>query len=196
MMQNPIFCIIGERGAGKTLCATALVVSYTEVDKMKAITNYKTFGIKNCENRAFSWIKSHLDEINDTVLVIDEAHVGADAYEFFHSGVKALTDWITQIRKRNVTLFVITQRFETLAKRLREQVNYIIQVTETEVVGQPLVEIFDRGKAVGDDFVRDFILKGRQYFNKYDTNEIITDSTDDEKVKNPTKSPVTKKSSK
>lgn len=195
-MQNPIFAILGERGAGKTLLARGLAEMYSARDGIKVITNFKTKGNALIENKPFSWIKNNLESLYDCVIFLDEAHVGIDSYEFLHTSVKALTDFITQIRKRNVTLFVITQRFDTLARRLRIQTNYFIQVEETDIPGRPFVTIYDASQPAGHDFVKELDYNGIPMFNKYDTNEIIFDDTEADDTKEEVKNPTKKKSSK
>jgi hypothetical protein len=192
MMEFPRIAIVGFTGSGKTLFATAMAVDANVNEGWDVIANYK-INAGTIQHRDFAWIKEHLDEIHDCILILDEFHVGGDAYDFFKSDVRALTDFATQLRKRHVYLVVITQVFDQMASRVRKLIDTTIQITPTDVAGVSEVQVYDMHRAMYDDLIKQFVFDGRKYFGRYNTDEIITDDTGKKKVatksKKVTKSP-------
>ena len=130
MVKYPIVCILADRGEGKTLLATALAYTYHTVDNLKIIANYTLKGLPFTKMSA-EQIAELADDPrdtthNDSIVLLDEGHMGADAYEVFHKRTKGITTLATQLRKKRIHLFYTTQRFNTIAKRLRQMTNYII----------------------------------------------------------------------
>jgi GTPase SAR1 family protein len=60
----------------------------------------------------------------DGLLVIDEIQEGSDAYRFLNSNVMRLNRFVSQVRKFDLDLFVITQRESFISRRLRILLNY------------------------------------------------------------------------
>ena len=174
-IDPPIVCVLGERGDGKTLVMTALGYLYISVDNLKLFSNYHLYDIPYTF-RTFDDVASFPDELRDGVILLDEAHTGLDAFDFFKQRVKDLTVFITQLRKRNLTMIVSTQRFQTLVKRLRRMTNYIIEVNKTKEAGVIQCRTFDLQKEEEESFIKEFMLDGKQFFKMYDTNEIISPS--------------------
>lgn len=171
-IDPPIICVLGERGDGKTLVMTALGYLYLKVDNYVIWSNYHITGYPS---RYFNFeeLAEFPEDLRDAVVLLDEAHIGADAYEAIFGRVKSITNFITQLRKRNVTLLYSTQRFLTVAKRMRNMTNYTLEVEKTDIKGIIDCMVYDRQLPYGDDFIKYFRLDGRQFFNMYNTNEII-----------------------
>ena len=181
IMEYPIFCVVGDRGEGKTLTATALAYLYHTIDHQQVISNYT---IKNMDATkiTFKELYGLWQNLKDCVIVLDEVHIGADAYNFFNKNVRDLTEFITQLRKRHITLIMTTQRVQTLAKRLRDMIDYTLQCTKLNdsLIG---IQVFNMRVPDDESFVKEFAIDGTQFYNWYDTDEIITLEKEPEKPK-------------
>jgi hypothetical protein len=171
-MRYPNALILARRGCGKSLTARAMAQRYHDVDHMKILTNMTMYKLKNYERKKFSEIKEMLDDLFDCVLIIDEGHKGSDAYNFFRKDVRKFTDWLDSLRKRRITLILISQTYNKLAKRYREDCEYIIMPKRLENdIFQ--VEVFDLTKGDGEDLIQTFFINGKTYYPLYETNELI-----------------------
>lgn len=170
-MQYPIICVLGRRGSGKTLLMTAIAHDESKAGT-KIFANYRLFGIP-CTNITWEMLLDMPDWLHDGIILLDEIQMGADAYEIFKKGNKAITKLATQIRKRKLTMYYATQVFTMATKRLRQQTNYIIEVTATTVQGLSHVRVYDHMQEITGEIIREFDFDGRLYYNMYDTNEII-----------------------
>jgi len=176
-MQYPIIGIVGRRGHGKTVFATALAIESLN-EGYKIFANYK---LKIEHTRlTLAELAELPPEIHDCVVIMDEFHMGADAYDFFTQRARGLTKFVTQLRKRRVTFIFTTQYMQQVAKRIREQTDYIIMMRP-----EP-----PRNSGVFSAYVRDPHLPYHEQiinhikedltsvFPFYDTTEII-DITDE-----------------
>ena len=167
---DKVVMLIGDRGTGKTLFAVSLAKYYSDND-IKVFTNIKLKGIPYI-SVTFTDIASFPDWLHDGVIILDEMQVGADSYTFFKSNTKGITDFITQIRKLNLSFIYITQNFTTIAKRLRMQTNYSYQFTKIDS-GIAQIDIFDNMGYYA--LINTIIFNGREFYGYYDTKQIITD---------------------
>jgi len=60
----------------------------------------------------------------DGLLIIDEIQEGSDAYNFLNQDVQKLNHFISQVRKYDLELIVVSQRLSFISKRLRQLLNY------------------------------------------------------------------------
>ena len=60
----------------------------------------------------------------DGLLIIDEIQEGSDAYNFLNQDVQKLNHFISQVRKYDLDLIVVSQRLSFISKRLRQLLNY------------------------------------------------------------------------
>ena len=176
--QSPINLILGERGAGKTLLAVGMGTLLQKTG-LKLVSNV-TFHSLPYRRMTFAQFVAEAENIRDCVAIFDEFHVGADSYKWWNQKVAVITEFLTQTRKRNVTMILTTQRMDTIASRARKMVDYVYQVEAgQDYEGQVYCEVFDRRKPEPDDFVRAFVYDGRPLFDEYDTNEIITTGSEE-----------------
>src|SRR5690606_5494322 len=113
---------------------------------------------------------------------LDEVHIGMDAYKFFNQNVRDLTEFITQLRKRHITYSMATQQVQTIAKRLRDMIDYTLPCTKVNesVIN---IQVFNMRVPQDESFVKEFAIDGKQFYNWYDTDEIITLEKEPEKPK-------------
>jgi ABC-type multidrug transport system ATPase subunit len=171
-MRYPSTTILGNRGAGKSVTARMIAQQYHDKDNLKIISNMTMYGLSNYERKKFSEIKELLPDLFDCVLIIDEGHKGSDAYNFFTKDVRKFTDWLDSLRKRRITLFLITQNFNKLAKRFREDCEYIMipKKMKNDIYQ---VQVFDQSKGFGSDLIKTFFFNGNSFYRLYETNELI-----------------------
>lgn len=177
-MQYPITAILGDRGAGKTCLMTFLAYAYYKEGKT-IFTNYELYEIPH-KRITLVEMKQLPDYLRNSVVLIDELHIWADAYEFMGKSAKALAKFGTQLRKRKVDFFYTTQIFTQVPKRLRDQTNYHIIMRNTKTIGVFKAIVIDRFNA-SQKVVNSFEFDGKPFFNKYDTDEVI-DVEDEEEA--------------
>lgn len=175
-MLYPITAIIGDRGAGKTCIMTALAEAYHKEGK-RIFTNYHLFHIPYTKITLEEMIKLP-DHLNNSVVLIDEIHVWADAYDFMGKPARALATFATQLRKRKVNFYYTTQIFTQAPLRLRRQTNYFMAMQNTAKQGQFKTQIIDRFNS--NTIVNEFYFDGRPFYDKYDTDEVIVVDEKDE----------------
>lgn len=169
MTKYPRIAIVGDTGTGKTLTMTMLAKEYQKAG-LKIFSNFTLYGIEY-EEIEFNDIVDFPEYLHDGVILIDEAHIGTDAYAFFTARVKEITKFATQTRKRRLIFIYTTQVLTQVAKRLRDLTTYIIYCQETITAGIIYLEIHDRNP--DDSFIQGKVFDGRSYFDNYDTDEII-----------------------
>lgn len=170
-MNYPIFCVLGDRGAGKTCFMTRQAKHYAD-EGMKIFSNYHLIGI-DYQPISFAQLAILPDYLENAVVFLDEIQIGADAYEIFKRSNKAITKFATQLRKRKITLYYSTQVFTMATKRLRQQTNFIIESHVTQTEGLFRIMVFDKNLPPKQQFINEFIFDGRPYFPMYDTDEVI-----------------------
>ena len=170
MIEYPIVCILGRRGSGKSLFGVRLAEQY----HLNGITIFSNYNMTIPHyDIDFSELATFPDYLHDCVIFMDEMHVGSDAYDFWKTRVKNITDFITQIRKRRITLYYMTQVKTQVAKRLRQQTDYIFQCEKMDYPDIFRVDIFDNYEIAPDDYIRTIIYNGKQYYDMFDTNQLI-----------------------
>jgi len=147
MIQFPIIAVLGIRGDGKTLTTTVLAKQYEE-QGINVFCNYTLNDIKY-RKVSFETIAKFPPWLKDGIVIMDEAHIGLDSYAFFNKRVKDITKFVTQLRKRRLVLFYTTQVFRTVALRLRQQTNYIMDCRRTDTIGIVNVFVYDYSQPDG-----------------------------------------------
>jgi len=172
-MQYPIIGIVGRRGFGKTLFATALAIE-TANEGYPVFANYKLKGIKSAYI-SLTELAELPPQIHDCLVIMDEFHMGADAYDFFTKRTRSLTKFVTQLRKRRVTFVFTTQYMEQVAKRIRTQTDYIIMVRPEAPRGSGIFSAYVRDPHLPyeEQIINCITENFTEVFGYYDTSEII-----------------------
>lgn len=168
--EYPRIALIGDTGGGKTVTLTALGKMYAQMG-YKIFANYTLIDTEY-EHIEFNDIVDFPEYLHDGVILIDEAHIGTDAYAFFTQRVKEITKFATQTRKRRLIFIYTTQVFTQTAKRLRDLTTYIIYCDTTEIKDLFRLMVHDR-TIDNQGYLKTLYLHGRPFFKYYDTNEII-----------------------
>jgi len=173
-----IIAIVGAIGSGKTLFMTRC--AYKEYIKNKErvenkhvqiITNYKLKGIP------FRTIKANeMFELKSTLInsrmFIDEMHIFMDSRSSQSSNNKALTHFILQTRHLDTHLYFTTQDIGQVDIRLRRQLDLLVHTAKTAYEGLYKITIYDYTDMMNITNVVK-VYDGRNYYNMYDTKEII-----------------------
>ncbi|MEM0173574.1 MAG: ATP-binding protein [Sulfolobaceae archaeon] len=174
---NKIVALLGRRGVGKSNHAISFLYYYYQQGRTIYSNIWLSFPYKKLE---LEMIKTLPEELNDSVIFIDEIHMWADAYKFFSKNSRSLSTLATQLRKRNITLIFTTQFLTQTVKRLRDQVDYLLLLEKYKPYdpsynGWAKVVVLDATAPSGRDYLDEYIFDGRAYFNMYNTNEIVLD---------------------
>jgi len=169
------FGIIGDRGSGKTNLLTAILHDQyangkTIISNFHLSFPYTLMG--------FSDLIKLGPEIHRATIGMDELGRGADSYDFFLHDVRRITTLISEIRKRECIVWYTVQRWNLIAKRLRDQTDGFILCVDADQGHPP-----EKGRCQGlfnltfinSDFhvVRRARFDGRPFWDMYDTEEII-----------------------
>lgn len=175
--------IIGDRGAGKTCYLTSLLRRH-HASGQTVVSNYH-LNFPHVK-MAFQDIRALPKELHRTVVGLDELAIGADSYDFFSKSTRELTTFVAEIRKRQCIVYFTTQRFSMIAKRLRLQTDGFIFMEDVDKNAPLKFGQIHRDVCAGvfniywaDSNLRIVNRKsflGRNYWDMYDTDEIIRDA--------------------
>jgi len=182
-MDYPLIAVLGNMGNGKTLFTTFYALLYNEFCKQNDIkgTVFSNYNINmdNYKKVSPAEIIKFPEWLRNGILILDEIHSsGGDAYNFLSELSKGLTTFITQIRKRNIMLIVTSQRLGFVNIRIRELLNYIIEVRKEDYTLENGSHSFISNISVrnlNDYFMtKELKLDLTGMFPYFDTNEIIS----------------------
>ena len=166
VVEYPIVALLGDRGDGKTLSLTTLAKIYSNAGA-NVYANFDLYDIEYT-HIDFTDLIDYPEYLHDGVILLDEAHIGADAYAAFESSVQSITKFATQTRKRRLTIFYSTQVLTQTVKRLRQLTNYIYECQGSDINGVIIIDVYEKYEY---RYVKTIVLDGRKSF---ETNEIIT----------------------
>lgn len=174
-VQFPLVAVLGDVGTGKTVTLTALADTYAKAG-YNVFTNFTLNGISHTKV-TFKEVIEFADHIEGGVLLLDEGHIGMDSKAFWTQLSRDMNKFITQRRKREISMYITTQNFMSLTKSVRTLANYVMECSyleHTKKSGE-VVHVVQLDNRDRDTFE---LLTTKQYiatpyFDKYDTNEII-----------------------
>ena len=170
--------LIGDMGSGKTCFATAILKMNHDTGR-KVGANYK-LGFES-ELMSFAELKEFPAKFYQMDYVADELGTGADSYEFMGEQAKNIGKLVTQVRKRECRVYYTVQRFNFIARRLRQMTDGFIMFRDLDSHLDHLVKDFVCAGLFELEFLdadmrrtRDNeIFDGKQFWHLYDTKEII-----------------------
>ena len=179
--MHGFYLAIGRQGSGKTAFITKLLVDNYSNDK-KVYSNYTLFGI-DYEKITFNdrrnknaidildVIKDNPNYFNNSIMLLDEIHLYFDSRDFMKNNNRIIQNFFSQLRKRNILLLATTQYILHLDIRIRRQALAVFQMANLRdgIFRVDVHEIdgyFTR-------FLRSELVNLNDYFNYYDTNELI-----------------------
>ena len=170
-----IVMYVGRRGAGKTTAMIKDALNYHSCG-WRVITNMESVPFADEVVDSMDVIQMiDREDVNDCVLVLDEIQTIIDSRRSASKHNVSFSNFIQQIRKRNIIVIATTQFFDTADKRFR---------AHTDVLAYPSKEVFDDGTMVitvkyVDRTAMD-VLEGvgmvsfiaNDVWNYFDTNEL------------------------
>ena len=174
-----IILYTGRRGAGKTLTMVKDIIQFYN-NGWKIVTNVEIEGIE------YELMKSEdivaLDKntgLNNAVLVIDEIQVLFDSRRSSSNSNKSFSNFIQQIRKRNMILLCTTQFAGTTDLRIRQHTDVIVRPKfnkEYLIIDAVYYDVTATEDAMmGEEqmIYRRVVFDARYVFNRYDTRKTI-----------------------
>lgn len=107
----------------------------------------------------------------DAILIFDELHIAADAYDFLGASARILSTFITQVRKRGIVFIGVTQHLNQVVKRIRNHLQFVIDVQKTDLEGVSYAETY--GGRLGDELLKAQYIDLKPYFDRYDSRQLI-----------------------
>lgn len=163
-----LICICGDVGTGKTTLATYLAKG----------ANREVYANYTIRDERFHQLEPHmLAEVEDAVVVIDEAYIWLEARTSSKDLNRFLSYILFQSRKKRIDIILTQQLFGTVDVRFREMADYVILATRDgrdfhyKVLKQ----------SVTNPVVKDFVITyedALKIFPFYDTLEKIPFSND------------------
>jgi archaellum biogenesis ATPase FlaH len=180
--MHGFYLAIGKQGSGKTLFITKLM--YDSLNNRTVYSNYTLFGVPFQKITLGSEIEKERGSIDilealtenpnyfdNSIMLLDEIHIYLDSLDFMRKNNRKLQVFFSQLRKRNILLLATTQYIMNVDIRIRRQCmnvfemshlkDNIFKVITHEIDGYYTEEISDK------------LVNLAEYFNLYDTNEII-----------------------
>ena len=177
-MNSKIVLYKGRRGAGKTLTMVKDGLSYY-LDDVKVYRNfYAAFG-KYIDNDEILKLDKK-STLNNCVIMIDEIQIFFDSRRSMAKANVLFSNFIQQVRKRNITILCTTQFTNTIDLRLRDHVDIMVSPRYINYYDYDLVEVYYRDITFADDEFMGGIIPTTiilynpvPLFNLYNTEEMI-----------------------
>lgn len=168
----------GQRGCGKTLTMIKDGYNYWKLG-YKILRNFKCKFGKYIDNETILTLNK-LSNINNCVLMIDEIQIFFDSRSSMRKSSIGFSNFIQQIRKRNIILLCTAQYTNTTDLRLRQHIDImaypkfkksynVCKVTYIDLTSLE-DEILGRIKALR---FREIVYNAKPLFKYYDTKELI-----------------------
>jgi hypothetical protein len=176
--MSKIILYKGKRGAGKTLTMVKDGLQY-HLNKFKVYRNFKApFGEYISEDNILKLDKN--SKIKDAVIMMDEVQIFFDARRFMKKQNISFSNFVQQIRKRNITLLCTTQFSNTIDLRLRQHIDivaypkFIKELNVCEVVYIDVTSIEDTiFSGVVEPIYVKIVYNAIPIFKLYNTQEMI-----------------------
>lgn len=169
-----IVVFIGNLGSGKTLSMTKFL--YADFLKGKRImANYGLkFPYEKIDfNKAYELLQD--EDLKRVSIGVDEAHIFLDSRSSSTKKNKLISYFLLQTRKRSINLYLTTQYFNQVDKRLRQVTDKLIICSKIKLNSGLLFE----NDVYKKNMLGEFEPQARLFYNPqnfyklYDTNEII-----------------------
>lgn len=128
--MHGVIYIIGDKGSGKSTMAVGLAkIEYDAGSKV--VSNFALNF-----NHIYMTIKDMAelpDELINAVIIIDEAHMGANARTPFNKDNQQLISLVSQLRKMQSKILLISQKYKKVDKQIREDADYVITMFKYDI---------------------------------------------------------------
>lgn len=170
-----ILAFLGTRGRGKTLSLVKEAYDYYR----KGYSIHTNIKLNSDYFKTWHWLtgKQLIDyvkgekQFKKAFFLLDEVHVYMDSRSGMSNKNKIISYFVLQTRKRNVKLGYTTQFYHQVDKRLRDPTEIKVicnnyQIDSGQMQNNIVYDLCE-GKVFQDRFM------GSDYFEYYDTNEIV-----------------------
>lgn len=114
----------GQQGSGKTLLMMHLVKQiYEQFPDVLIVSNINIYGIPSIPYRGIEDFEKYKNGNKGTIFIIDEVHILFNALESAKMPLSTMQVW-AQNRKNKRLILVTSQRFNRVAKGIREQTTW------------------------------------------------------------------------
>lgn len=168
----------GARGRGKTLSMVKDAYKFYTLG-YKILSNFMLkFGERITSEQLLALNRD--SNLFDCVLVIDEAQLFFDSRNFGKESNKTFSNFIQQIRKRNIFILFTTQYANTVDLRLRQHIDVVAYPYYDKLTGICLVNYYDLSLLEDMDYVElgeldpvSIVYDAKPLFSMYDTREML-----------------------
>lgn len=175
--------ILGDRGSFKS-CFMTSRLAHDARQGRPIIANYQLYfppqyPVLYLPFEQIAKLASKTNALKNASIGFEELGIGADSYDFFESQPRAITEMIAQLRKDRAICYYNDQRFNKVAKRLRDQTDGYFLCEDVDRQINPGPSHRDTCKGIahitqldGDmDYMRDFYFDGKPWYSFYNTDE-------------------------
>lgn len=173
----------GARGRGKTLSMVKDGAEYF-LEGYKVLRNFECSFGEPIENDQILELSKD-SELNNCVLLIDEIQIFFDNRRSMTKQNITFSNFVQQIRKRNIIILCTTQYSNTIDIRLRQHLdiiafpNFIKDKNVCEVTYMDLTRLQDNDLILGQNaemkpVLSKIVFNAEPIFKMYDTSEMIT----------------------
>ncbi len=120
---STIISFEGTMGTGKSTATTATAIENQKRTGKKIVSNNHIY-VPNWEQFSLEWLKMHIqgDTIEDMIIIWDETNI-IDSRDHSTNTNKFLTQFITQLRKRNSDLYICVHYIGNIDIRLQRAID-------------------------------------------------------------------------
>lgn len=201
LQRYPIHIVLGEPGSGKSLFGTYMAW-LADQEGIQTFTNFHVFGFQH--NHYIRYYKEYKDGkgksfemVNDLVagkaedgtpiknglIVWDEPQsTGLDKHSFWSEETQELNRMISQIRKDDLGLLLITQILDRVAYDARTMVSFVYEIHPTPIA-KGVIDVWRFDFALDQYFGAPIRIDLRPWFPYYNTKERMGEKPDDGKEK-------------
>lgn len=131
MVKSKIIGYTGKRGSGKTLTMTKDLYNYHK-QGFKVYSNYNLNFAEQITTEELHKITREDFKFSDCVIAIDEIQIIFDSSRYMAKENKNFSNFVQQIRKRNIILLYSTQFIKRTDVRIRENTDIIVRPNYNE----------------------------------------------------------------
>lgn len=165
----------GSRGKGKTLTLVKDAYIFYKLG-YRVISNFYVKFAENIDNEEILKLNRE-SKIRDCVLAIDEAQLFFDSRNFSRKENKDFSNFVQQIRKRNIIILFTTQYVNTVDLRLRQHIDVVAYPKYDEEKKLCVVKYYDITKLEDEEnenmIPTSVVFKPERIFNMYNTYEML-----------------------
>lgn len=175
-----LWCFTGAQGSGKTLLLMHMLKQiYTEYPDIMIVSNISIYGVPAIPYKGICDFDRYNNGADGIVFVIDEIHTLFNSLESNKMPLSTMQVWC-QNRKNRRLILGTTQRFNRVAKGVREQTTWNYECSRALLGFIYSYRVFDgslyddNGKYIADDQPhRNFYIPKVSVMRMYNTLEVV-----------------------